>query len=397
AIDVNTGPLGKFPEKGMAFFIEAVQSVTDLPLLIDTSNPLAMRVGLEAADNKVIINGFSLESHKLEEILPLAEEYDADIVGFLLYPDSRVPKDEAERFEIALELLVQADAAGVSKERIIIDPVVPPLAWEDGIVQARAVLNVIRMLPDLLGFPVRTIAGLSNLTTGAGDKVKKRLVEKSYIAMLAAAGLDYALMDVLNHEVVNAAKVSGILSRAELFSWEMVASMQKIQALMEEDRGSTIYTIRTMKPGDLGYVASSHMALYGAEYQFDNTFEYYVGNDVMAFGEQFDPEKENLWIAENRMQRVGSVAIVNNDKGVAQLRWLLVEASARGYGIGEKLVEIAVSFAREKQYRKIILMTTDFLKPARLLYEKFGFRQISSKKEINWGRQMYIEYLELIL
>ncbi|MCD4721173.1 MAG: dihydropteroate synthase, partial [Desulfobacula sp.] len=147
AIDVNTGPLGKFPEKGMVFFIEAVQSVTDLPLLIDTSNPAAMRAGLEAADNKAIINGFSLESHKLEKILPLAEEYDTDIVGFLLYPDSRVPKDEAERFEIALELLEQAEAAGVSKERIIIDPVVPPLAWEDGIVQARAVLNVIRMLP----------------------------------------------------------------------------------------------------------------------------------------------------------------------------------------------------------------------------------------------------------
>jgi DNA-binding MarR family transcriptional regulator/GNAT superfamily N-acetyltransferase len=179
---------------------------------------------------------------------------------------------------------------------------------------------------------------------------------------------------------------------------EMVASMQKIQALMEKERGSKdIYTIRTLKPGDLGYITSSHMSFYGVEYQFDHTFEFYVGNGVMAFGEQFDPEKENLWIAENRMQRVGSVAIVNNDKGVAQLRWLLVEASARGYGIGKKLVEIAVSFAREKQYQKIILMTSDFLRPARLLYEKFDFRQITSKKEVNWGRQMHTEYLELIL
>ncbi|MCK5695373.1 MAG: dihydropteroate synthase [Desulfobacula sp.] len=223
AIDVNTGPLGKFSERGMTFFIEAVQSVTELPLLIDTSNPVAMRVGLEAVDNKVIINGFSLESHKLEKIVPLAEEYDADIIGFLLYPDSRVPRDEAKRFEIALELFEQADAAGVSKERIIIDPVVPPLAWEDGIVQARAVLNVIRMLPDLLSFPVRTIAGLSNLTTGAGDKTKKRLVEQSYIAMLAAAGLDYALMDILDHESVSVAKASGILAKEELFSWGMVS------------------------------------------------------------------------------------------------------------------------------------------------------------------------------
>lgn len=222
AIDVNTGPLTRSSEKGMAFFIEAIQSVTDLPLLIDTSNPVAMKAGLEAANNKAIINGFSLEPRKLEQILPLAEVYDADIVGFLLYPDSRIPKDKAERFEIALELFEQAEAMGVAKERIIIDPVVPPLAWEDGIVQARAVLDVIRTLPDLLGSPVRTIAGLSNLTTGAGDKVKKRLVEQSYLAMLAAAGLDYALLDILNHETVRAARTSGILAREELFSWGIV-------------------------------------------------------------------------------------------------------------------------------------------------------------------------------
>jgi 5-methyltetrahydrofolate corrinoid/iron sulfur protein methyltransferase len=222
AVDVNTGPLGKLPEEGMRFFIRAVEGVTNLPLLIDTSNPRAMRAGLEVADNRAIINGFSLEPGKLEKILPLAKEFDADIVGFLLYPDSRVPRDEAQRFEIALELFEQAEAAGVAKERIIIDPVVPPLAWENGIVQARAVLNVIRTLPDLLGFPVQTIAGISNLTTGAMDKRKKALVEQSYVSMLAAAGLDYALLNMFNRETVAAARVAGILSKEDLFSWGMV-------------------------------------------------------------------------------------------------------------------------------------------------------------------------------
>ncbi|MCP3900586.1 MAG: dihydropteroate synthase, partial [Desulfobacteraceae bacterium] len=118
-IDVNTGPLGKHPKEDMEFFIKAVESVTSLPLLIDTSNPIAMKAGLEVAKNRVIINGFSLEPIKLEKVLPFAREYDADIVGFLLYPDSRVPKDEAERFEIALELFKQAEVAGVAKERII--------------------------------------------------------------------------------------------------------------------------------------------------------------------------------------------------------------------------------------------------------------------------------------
>lgn len=222
ALDVNTGPLGKNPEADMRFFVEAVQSVTDLPLLIDTTNPTAMRAGLEEAKNKAVINGFSLEPKKLEKILPLAKEFDADIVGFLLYPDSRVPKTEAERFEIALELMDKAEAAGVAKERVIIDPVVPPLVWEDGIVQARSVLNVIRTLPELLGFPIRTIAGISNLGTGATDKTKRRLLEQAYVAMLASAGLSFALMDVLDGELVQSAKVSGMLAKEEIFSWGMV-------------------------------------------------------------------------------------------------------------------------------------------------------------------------------
>ena len=222
AIDVNTGPLSRHPKKNMRFFIEAIESATTLPLLIDTSNPIAMRAGLEAATNPAIINGFSLEPKKLELILPLAREFNTDIVGFLLFADSCVPKDEAQRLEIALELFEKAEAAQVPKESIIIDPVVPPLAWEDGIIQARAVLNVIQTLPDLLGFKVKTIAGVSNLTTGAMDKNKKQLIDNSYVAMLAAAGLDYALLDIFKQDLVMSAKTAGILAKESLFSWGMV-------------------------------------------------------------------------------------------------------------------------------------------------------------------------------
>ncbi|MCP4672841.1 MAG: dihydropteroate synthase, partial [Desulfobacula sp.] len=88
--------------------------------------------------------------------------------------------------------------------------------------QARAVLEVIRTLPDLLGFEVKTIAGLSNLTTGTRDKNKKNLVEQSYIAMLAASGLDYLMMDVLNHETLRVAKTSDIIIKTDIFSWEMI-------------------------------------------------------------------------------------------------------------------------------------------------------------------------------
>ncbi|HCY87159.1 MAG TPA: dihydropteroate synthase [Desulfobacteraceae bacterium] len=219
AIDINTGPLKKNPESSMTFFVRAVQSVTDLPLVIDTTNPLAMAAGLEAAQNPVIINGISLEPEKLSHILPLAARYDADIVGFLLAPDSRVPRENEERFEIALALVGAVEAAGISPERLILDPVVPPLSWDDGLARAREVLETVGMLPELLGFPVRTMAGLSNLTTGAGDKGKKNRMEIVYLSMLAAAGLDYLMLDILNSEVSAAARAADLMARGEIFSW----------------------------------------------------------------------------------------------------------------------------------------------------------------------------------
>ncbi len=219
-IDINTGPLGKDPEAAMVFFVEAVEQVTNLPLFMDTTNPEAMAAGLATSRNKTTINGISLEPAKLEKILPLAKKYETDVIGFLLYPDSRVPKDSSERFEIALELLSRVEGAGVAKERLIIDPVVPPLSWDDGLFRARELLKTIPMLPELLGFPVRTIAGLSNLTTGAGDKYRKSLVEATFLSMLAAAGLDYLMLDVLNPHTVAAARAATLLTRGDIFSWE---------------------------------------------------------------------------------------------------------------------------------------------------------------------------------
>ncbi|MCG8636913.1 MAG: dihydropteroate synthase, partial [Desulfobacterales bacterium] len=205
AIDINTGPLAKDPEEAMIFFVRAVQDATDLPLVIDTTNPLAMAAGLSAAVNPVIINGVSLEPVKLEKILPLAKSCDAGLVGFLLTGDSRVPRENDERFEIALALAAAVEDAGIPRERLILDPVVPPLSWDDGLARARNVVETIRLLPDLLGFPVKTMEGLSNLTTGAADKHKKHRLETIYLSMLAAAGLDYLMMDVLNPDVVAAA------------------------------------------------------------------------------------------------------------------------------------------------------------------------------------------------
>jgi 5-methyltetrahydrofolate corrinoid/iron sulfur protein methyltransferase len=219
AIDVNPGPLTKDPEEKMTFLVATVQSVTGLPILLDTTNPKALEAGLRVSLNPVIINGFSLEPKKLEFILPLAKQYDADIIGYLLYPNGHVPAGEDDLVQIALDLYGEFKKTGIDDNRLIIDPVVAPLMWEKGLRHNQNILSVIRSLPDVLGFPVRTIAGISNLTSGPGPVGKKRLAEQTFIPMLAAAGLTFALLNVLIPDTIRIIHMSQMFLNTDVFSW----------------------------------------------------------------------------------------------------------------------------------------------------------------------------------
>ncbi len=219
AVDINPGFLTKAPEEKMTFLVAAVQSVTALPLVLDTANPKALEAGLRASLNPVIINGFSLEPKKLEYILPLAKHYDTDIIGYLLYPNGQVPIEEADMIQIALDLYKEFKKTGLEDRRLILDPVVAPLMWENGLRHNQNMLSVIRHLPDLLGFAVKTIAGISNLTSGPGPVEKKRVAQQAFIPMLAAAGLTFALINVLTPETVKIAHMSHALLHTDVFSW----------------------------------------------------------------------------------------------------------------------------------------------------------------------------------
>jgi len=206
----------------MEFLVEAVQAVSNLPVLIDTTNPKALEAGLLKSKNKAIINGFSLEPEKLEFILPLAKKFEADIIGYLLYANSHVPPDATERLNVAVELFSEFKKAGIDNEHLVIDPIVAPLLWQDGNFQNTEILSVIRTLPELLGFKVRTIAGLSNLSSGNGDIRKKVLMEKAYLPMLLEAGLHLVLMDVFHDETLNIARACRAILSSKVFSWEEI-------------------------------------------------------------------------------------------------------------------------------------------------------------------------------
>lgn len=222
ALDLNCGPLNRRPAKRMSFVVETVRAVTDLPLVLDTTNAAAMAAGLAAAGKRTIINGFSLEPAKLGGMLPLARRHDADIVGYLLHPDSRVPMEEDEMMGLAVSLFEAYCGAGLDPARLIIDPVIAPLSWQGGTRHNRAVLSVIRNMGELLGQPVRTIAGLSNLVSGRMPLARKVALEQAFLPMLAAAGLDLILTNVLHTAAVQTARVCDALLGEQVFAWAQV-------------------------------------------------------------------------------------------------------------------------------------------------------------------------------
>jgi 5-methyltetrahydrofolate corrinoid/iron sulfur protein methyltransferase len=219
AVDLNSGPLTKAPAEHFRFLVESVQAVTSLPLMMDTTNPTALAAGLQVCRNPAIINGFSLEPAKLAHILPLAQEFEADIIGYLLHSNSQVPIETDEMMSVAVGLFEAFTSTGLPPQRLIIDPVVAPLGWDKGVIHNQAVLGVLRGLPELLGTPVRSIAGLSNLSSGVRPAERKIAMESAYLPMLAAAGLTMALLDALHPQTVSTARSCTALLSDGAFAW----------------------------------------------------------------------------------------------------------------------------------------------------------------------------------
>ena len=180
----------------------------------------------------------------------------------------------------------------------------------------------------------------------------------------------------------------------------IVDAMSTIRASLDAPRPAGEqpgYIVRAHKPGDMGWVVHRHGVLYTREYGWNDRFEALVARIVAQFLENFDPAREHCWIAERNGEIVGSVFVVAKSRTVAKLRLLLVEPSARGLGIGSRLVDEVVQFARRAGYRKIVLWTQRELTSARRIYTAAGFRLVSEEDHEMFGAPMRAETWELRL
>ncbi len=171
----------------------------------------------------------------------------------------------------------------------------------------------------------------------------------------------------------------------------LVQSMQMIESLFSpQSPRATSYVLRQHRPGDMGWVVQRHGELYWQEYRYDERFEALVAEIVAEFIQNLDPARERCWVAEKDGENVGCIFLVKKSAAVAKLRLLLVEPSARGLGIGKRLVGECVRFAREAGYKKILLWTQSELAAARGIYKGAGFRLVAQEHHDSWSRKRLV-------
>lgn len=181
----------------------------------------------------------------------------------------------------------------------------------------------------------------------------------------------------------------------------LVGAMGTVQELLGASKKKEIdraaYTLRPHRPGDMGWVVHRHGVLYAQEYGYNEEFEALVATIVGEFIQNFDARRERCWIAEREGEIAGSVFLVKKSKTAAKLRLLYVEPSARGLGIGRRLVDECARFAREAGYKKVTLWTQSHLDSARRIYKAAGFRLAGKRPHHSFGLDLAAETWDLDL
>ena len=234
--------------------------------------------------------------------------------------------------------------------------------------------------------------GLISRKTSAAD------ARQSHLALTERGAKTFAPFERRSQQ--QASDMLGALKPAD--QARLVAAMESIETLLghEARQGAEKprYVLRLPRHGDFGWIVSRHAELYAQEYGWGDPFEGLCAQIVADFVNKFDAKVERCWIAEMNGENVGCVMLVKDDvAGVARIRLLLVDPKARGLGLGAKLTDECVRFARDVGYKKITLWTHSILTAARHCYEKAGFTLTSSEKRHTWGKDVVAEFWDMTL
>jgi DNA-binding MarR family transcriptional regulator/GNAT superfamily N-acetyltransferase len=179
---------------------------------------------------------------------------------------------------------------------------------------------------------------------------------------------------------------------------QLVDSVQTVRRLLGDiAEAKTSYLLRPHRPGDMGWIVHRQAILYADEYGWDGTYEALAAEIVAQFIKNYDPNRERAWVAEKDGEMVGAVFVAKGSDQIAKLRLLHVERQARGLGIGKRLVEECIRFARQAGYQKMTLWTQNILLAARQIYKKAGFQVVHEEKHHSFGKDLMAETWELDL
>jgi len=229
-LDLNLGPARREPQEVASWLVETVQEVADLPISLDTMNPLAMEAGLKLCRKRALLNSASGKSESRENMMPLAIKYNAQAVISVI-TDQGCPPDVDSRVESIMETVAHANGMGIDNEDIWVDPIILPVSADQK--QVREALEFIRILPDLLP-GVKSVVGLSNVSNGTPAHLRA-VLNRTYMVMLERNGLYAAIADVLDEELVEL-NSGGLKDARVLIHRVMDGELVDAEALPEKEK-----------------------------------------------------------------------------------------------------------------------------------------------------------------
>lgn len=211
ALDLNTGPTSDDPAAVMTWLVQTTQDAVNVPLVIDSPKPAVIAAGLRACRGRALINSTTGAKEKLDALVPLAAEFGAGLIG-LTIDERGIPRNAASRAEIALAIVARCMEAGLPTDRLYLDPIVLPVSAAQA--QGPEALEAISAFRSLCEPPPHIIVGLSNVSQGAPNR---SLLNRTFLVMAMAMGLDAAVMDPLDGDLMDAVRAANVLLNREIY------------------------------------------------------------------------------------------------------------------------------------------------------------------------------------